>query len=105
MYNSAGKFSTFVETFFPRGERGRRASPSSVKRAFVGAFGTSSAKEGRGFVWVRHWQTPTVWRGLFSPVALASAIIDTGDRRLGEKTGARFLGINFQDRDFNDTAF
>ena len=29
----------------------------------------------------------------------------TGDRRLGEKTGARFLGINFQDRDFNDTAF
>ena len=46
-----------------------------MKRAFVGAFGTSSAKEGRGFVWVRHWQTPTVWRGLFSPVALASAII------------------------------
>ena len=75
MYNSAGQFSTFVENFFPRGRlfRPSRRGPSAPSSVNEPASGPSAPP------WP--WQVGRcIWvlaRGadVFSPVALASAII------------------------------
>ena len=75
MYNSAGQFSTFVENFFPRGRlfRPSRRGPSAPSSVNEPASGPSAPP------WP--WQMGCcIWvlaRGadVFSPVALASAII------------------------------
>ena len=76
MYNSAGQFSTFVENFFPRGRlfRPSRRGPSAPSSVNEPASGPSAPP------WP--WQVGRcLWvlaRGadVFSPVALASAIMN-----------------------------
>ena len=64
VYNSAGQFSTFVENFFPRGRlfRPSRRGPSAPCSVNEPASGALSLGSGKG-------------ADVFSPVALASAII------------------------------